>query len=174
MTPTQWYCRVVVNASLVPRPSRSHANIYARLFLIIPKVWSIWWCNDDVTWTWFGRMWASSSFLDVLRLQAMPNDAQNLEREATCPLYGSKVGILNRFLCGLPSEGARLRWDDSDSHEKEPTSPYSSFYLLSIPLIVLETARKRSIVHIPDIPPNHVQVTSPNRPDLTAFQCDKK
>ena len=60
-----------------------------------------------------------------------------------------KVGILTVFFCV-----------DCLQKEKEPTSPCSKFYLLSIPLIVLETARKCSIVHIPDIPPNHVQVTS--------------
>ena len=57
--------------SLVPRPSRSHANICALLFLITligRKVWSIWWCNADVTWTWFGGMsgmWTILHFLAV-------------------------------------------------------------------------------------------------------------
>ena len=34
---------------------------------------------------------------------------------------------------------------------------------------MLETARKCSIVHIPDIPPDHDQVTSPLQPDLPLF-----
>ena len=54
--------------SLVPRPSHSHTSIYARLFLITPKsgkVWSIWWCNDNVTWTGMSRMWMILRFLAV-------------------------------------------------------------------------------------------------------------
>ena len=41
--------------------------------------------------------------LDVLRLQAMPNNAQNLERDVICPWLVSSW-YTYRILCGLPSE----------------------------------------------------------------------
>ena len=71
-------------SSLVPRPSSSHANIYAQLFLITSKRGE---CLVDLVDD-------LDVVLDVLRLKAMPSKTQNLEREAIYPLKISKVGIL--------------------------------------------------------------------------------
>ena len=73
------YAAMFVYHSLVPRPSHSHANIYVWLFFITPKsgkVWSIWWCNDDVTWTWFGGM---SGMWTILHLLAVSSTMRGIE-----------------------------------------------------------------------------------------------
>ena len=67
--------------SLVPRPSRPHANIHDKRIIIYPpksgKVWSILYCNDDVTLTWFGLTW---SWFGLPGYRALPAHTYALAR----------------------------------------------------------------------------------------------